>query len=115
LDEDLRGILWPYLVRHNARGIDAIDIVRVGDLPDLPLGSADPDILIWCERNDRILVSHDKGTAPGHLRAHLGSGRHSPGLFLVRDIAIAQIVSFLVLVAHATGPEEWRDAHVFIP
>jgi hypothetical protein len=38
LDEDLRGLLWRYIVKYNARGVDLIDIVRVGDFDDLPLG-----------------------------------------------------------------------------
>ena len=41
LDEHLRGPLWRAVQRHNARAEDPIDVVRVGDLPDLPLGSDD--------------------------------------------------------------------------
>jgi len=42
LDENQRGVLWHVIQRHNARGIDPIDTVRVGDTPDLPLGTDDP-------------------------------------------------------------------------
>jgi hypothetical protein len=38
LDEHLRGPLWRAGQRHNARAEDPIDVVRVGDPPDLPLG-----------------------------------------------------------------------------
>jgi len=71
LDEIQRGLLWRAVIRHNQAGVCPLDVVRVGDLPDLPLGSADPDILLWCEREDRILVSFDKATLAGHLANHL--------------------------------------------
>ncbi len=57
LDENQRGLLWRAVVRHNQRGLHVLDVVRVGDPSDLPLGSIDAEILLWCEREDRILVS----------------------------------------------------------
>ncbi len=57
LDENQRGVLWHVIQRHNARGIDPIDTVRVGDLPELPLGTEDPVILRWAQREQRILVT----------------------------------------------------------
>lgn len=86
LDEHLRGDLWDYIVAHNAGGGSPIDAVRVGDPPDLPRGSADPDILIWAVAHGRIVVSRDFRTMPGPLAAHLAAGRHSPGLALLRTI-----------------------------
>jgi hypothetical protein len=115
LDEDLRGVLWRYIVRHNARGADLIDIVRVGDFDDLPLGTKDPEILIWCELNDRILVSHDKSTSPVHVRDHLAAGRHCPGILVVRDVHPVAVVEFLATAAHASEPEEWADRYFYIP
>jgi hypothetical protein len=50
LDEHLRGPLWLAILRHNSQGGLPIDVVRVGDSPDLPLGSTDLDILLWAER-----------------------------------------------------------------
>src|SRR5262249_33503352 len=49
LDEDLRGVLWRAIQRHNRTDPKPIDAVRVGDLPDLPLGTPDPDILAWAD------------------------------------------------------------------
>jgi hypothetical protein len=84
LDENQRGPLWRAVTRHNQAGLHLLDVVRVGDSLDLPLGSTDPEILLWCEREDRILVSFDKATLAGHLRDHLETGHHSPGIFLLR-------------------------------
>ncbi len=47
LDENLRGrALWQAIQQHNARGANTLDIVRVGDPPDLPLQSQDSAILL---------------------------------------------------------------------
>src|SRR5262249_19224891 len=116
LDENLAGRLWSALMRHNARGIDLVDAIQVGDPPDLPRGSQDPDILIWAEAEDRILVSEDLSTLPIFLTNHLEAGRHSPGIFLIRHgSALKEVVDFLVLAAHASEPWEWADRCQFIP
>lgn len=115
LDEDLRGPLWRYIVNHNTRGLDVIDVVRLGDFDDLPLGTQDPDIIRWCERHDRILVSHDRSTTPVHLRDHLAAGFHCPGIVLVRDVNPSAVVAFLATAAHASEPSEWQDRYFYIP
>jgi hypothetical protein len=116
LDEHLRGPLWSAFQRHNSRGQWLLDVARVGDFGDLPLGSADPDILLWAERSDYLLVSRDKSTMPTHLAAHLALGRHSPGvLLLVKSASIADVIEFLTLVAHASDAGEWKDRIQYIP
>ena len=72
LDENLRGKpIWHALRRSFVAGPVAIDTVRVGDPPDLPLGSTDPSILIWAQAQDRILISGDVQTLPLYLAQHL--------------------------------------------
>jgi predicted nuclease of predicted toxin-antitoxin system len=114
-DENLRDRLWSAVAQHNAQG-PPINAVQVGDPPDLPLGSQDPDILIWAEREDRILVSQDLSTLPNFLSDHLQAGHHSPGIFLIRrGTTLREVVEFLVLAAHASEPWEWSDRCQFIP
>jgi hypothetical protein len=115
LDEDVRGPLWRHILRYNARGIDPIDVIRVGDSDDLPLGILDPDILLWCEANNRVLISHDRSTTPVHLEDHLASGHHCPGIMLVRDVRLADVVAFLSAAAHASEASEWQDRYFYIP
>jgi hypothetical protein len=116
LDEHLRGGLWQAIQTHNAGGVHPLDVVRVGDPSDLPLGAADPDILLWAERQGRLLVSRDEGTMKTHLADHLRAGRHSPGVFLIRrNSTRAEVVSFLVAAAYASDSAEWRDLFVYIP
>jgi hypothetical protein len=116
LDENQRGPLWRAVVRHNQTGVYPLDVVRVGDPPDLPLRSLDPDILVWAEREERILVSFDKTTLAGHLAKHLQTGHHSPGIFtLRRGSRLADVVNHLALVAYASDAWEWQDRIEFIP
>jgi hypothetical protein len=116
LDEHFRGRLWHAIQRHNASGAYPIDAFRVGDPVDLPLGSLDPDILLWAERNGYVVVSFDKGTMPGHLAKHLQAGNYSPGVYLVRGNAtIPQVVDYLILAAYTTDPALLRDHYEYIP
>jgi hypothetical protein len=117
LDEQLRGgALWHAVQRHNAAGVDVLDITRVGDPADLPIGTSDPDLLLWTERADRILVSLDKRTLPAHLAAHLQAGGHSPGVLIVRPgSTTAQVLFALILIAYAGDPIDYRDRIDFIP
>jgi hypothetical protein len=101
LDEHLRGILWRAVRRHNIAGIEPIDVTRIGDPPDLPLGTPDADILLWVERESRILVSWDASSMPGYLANHLRAGHHSPGVFVIRKrVALPHVVDFLVYAAY---------------
>ena len=110
LDEHLRGALWHALQRHNATGVDVVDVARVGDPADLPLGTLDPNLLLWAEREGRVVVSRDWNTMPSHLFDHLRTGRHSPGVILLRaGHSMTEMVSSLVLAAHAGNATDFQD------
>ena len=119
LDENVRGGgLWQALGLHNARGSFPVAVLRVGDPPDLPLGSKDPDILKWCELEDRILVSLDRSTVPRDLALHLQAGGHSPGVFLILKnsksprswrpwcLPVMPAIRLLFRIASSTSPEQ---------
>ncbi len=115
LDENVRGLLWQSIHRYNRRTPFPIDAVRVGGTPDLPLSVSDPELLLWAEREECIIISTDVRTMPDHFRAHLAAGHHSPGLFLlVGGINLFTLLDWLSLAAHASDPEEWRDRIEFI-
>jgi hypothetical protein len=111
LDENLRGgALWRAIRQHNAAGADLLDVVRVGDPSDLPCGSDDSAILLWAEREARILVSLDRQTIPAHLTNHLKAGQHCPGIILIRPHAtLANVLSYLVAAAYAADPGGYQD------
>jgi hypothetical protein len=116
LDEHLRGPLWSAIVRHNVRGGVPIDAARVGDPPDLPLGSDDPTVLLWAEREGRILLTEDVHTMPGHLARHPQSGHHLPGVFVMSaGLSIKAIVEHLELVAHAGDAGDYENTITYVP
>jgi hypothetical protein len=96
-------------------GVYSIDVLRVGDPPDLPLSSKDTQILTWAERANRIIISRDERTLAAHLIEHMSSGRHSPGVFLARGVRLELLIDFLVCAAHASEAGEWQDQMTFIP
>lgn len=117
LDENLRGPLWSALVRHNARAQGLpIDVVRVADLPELPLSTKDDEILLWCEREERILLSVDYVTMPGHLMRHLQAGLTMPGILLIRpEHPISEVVRIIEMISHVGIPEDYRNQCSYIP
>jgi hypothetical protein len=117
LDEHLRGGgLWQAVGQHNSFGKDSIDVVRVGDPADLPLSTQDLDILLWAEREGRILISQDKKTLAVHLSQHLSANHQSPGVFLIRPSAtILQVIDYLVLASHAGDPAYFENRIEYIP
>lgn len=115
LDENLRGPLWSAVQRHNARGEDVLEAERVGDDPELPLGTTDGDLLLWCEREGRILVTLDRDTMTSHLQQHLADGRRVPGVLCVRPRRpIPEVLEFLVLAAYAGEPHEYENRIEYI-
>jgi hypothetical protein len=116
LDENLRGPVWDALLKHNwVRPSEAVDVERVGDPADLPRGTLDPEILMWAEREDRVLLSHDKASLPGHLNDHLTGGHHVPGILIIpRGVRMKKLVPELILMAHANLPGEYIDQIVYV-
>jgi hypothetical protein len=48
-----------------------IDILRIGEPNTLPFGSLDPDVLVYLERSQRLLITDNRASMPEHLN---GSG-----------------------------------------
>ncbi|MFI5387515.1 MAG: hypothetical protein ACHQ50_15510 [Fimbriimonadales bacterium] len=115
LDENLRGAPWWAIQHHNLHGVDWIDALRVGDPSDLPLGSDDPFILLWAEREGRVLVSFDRSSLPVHPKDRLAAGHGSPGIFLIRpQCRIPHLIAFLSLAAYAGDEAQWVDQITYI-
>lgn len=106
LDEDI--------VRGIRRLQPAIDILTAAE--GGVIGLADPEVLRICYAADRILVSHDMRTMPGHLQAHLAQGLESPGIFIVsRRRGIRAAIEEIHLIWSASEHEEWRNQLVRLP
>ncbi len=116
LDEHLRGKLQQAIAQHNARGTDVIDAIAIGDPPGLPLGTSDSDILVWAERQRRLLLTRDVRTMPVYFVQHLQAGHRSPGLLVLRaGFSLSAVVAALALIAHAGNSADYVDQIEFIP
>lgn len=109
-DADFSGKIVGGCVRREP-SIDFLSAHRAG-LARVP----DPQVLAIAAEQDRILVTHDRHTMPGHFGDFLAAGGTSPGVFVVsQDAPITEVIEALVLVWAATDPEEWRDRIVQLP
>lgn len=92
-----------------------VQIVGVGSAP--PLRTQDPDVLVWIEENDLILVTDNRRSMPVHLRRHLAAGRHVPGILTVRQRIVdwRTILADLALVWNAAVPDDFRDRIDYLP
>ena len=89
---------------------------RVGRLEAPPRGTLDPEILLWCEANDFVLVTKNRASMPVHLREHLQAGRHVPGILILSNkLALGETAEDLYLIAVASQPEEYADLIRHLP
>ncbi len=112
LDENMDRAIQRQLRRLNA----SIDVVLVGDAEVPPRGTSDPDILMWIEDNDYILVTRNRKTMPKHFKEHLAAGRQVPGVLCIRkSVAMTELINMLYLIWYASDAEEYHDKLTFIP
>ena len=70
----------------------------LGARDDGVIGLADPEVLAIAARSDRILISHDRKTMPGHF-ARFRETQSSPGLIIVpQDLDVGAAIEDLLLV-----------------
>jgi hypothetical protein len=88
----------------------------VGD-PGVPLrGTLDPEILVWCEENQFILITNNRKSMPVHLADHLAEGRHIPGILILgADLSVGENLEELILIAEAAFDDEFCDQIVNLP
>lgn len=93
-----------------------ITVWCVGDAGAPSLGTNDPEILIWCEAYNFVLVTDNRRSMPAHLQDHLSAGRHVPGIFVLRpDLSMGETIDELVLSWEASLPNEFRDQIRYLP
>lgn len=112
LDENMERAIQRQLQRLNP----GIDVRLVGDAEVPPRGTPDPDILMWIEHNNYILVTRNRKTMPKYFNAHLTAGGQVPGVFCIRkSVTMGALIDLLYLIWYASDAEEYRDRLVFIP
>jgi hypothetical protein len=60
---------------------------------------SDPDLLTYAQMHDRIPLTHDLNTMPGHFKpfvSQLLAGEHTPGIIYAdQDLPIGQVIDDL--------------------
>ena len=112
LDEHMPPAYQVQLLRQEP----SLVVWRIGTPGAPPRGTLDPEILLWCEANNFILVTNNRKSMPVHLADHLAAGRHIPGILtvdIIRDMA--RNLDDLLLAALAAEPDEYADRIVYLP
>jgi hypothetical protein len=95
-------------LRRNYPEMDLLTLQEAG-----LLHTPDPRLLEETQRLDRILLSHDTHTMPGHffaLLARLPGGQHLPGVLLVaQEAPLGRAIEWIAEVWGASRHDEWRD------
>lgn len=88
----------------------------VGQSEAPPLSAPDPILLAWIEEHQCLLVTRNRASMPGHLRDHLTTGRHVPGILIMpRRLTPWQVADELHLIWGASRPGEYQDQIVYLP
>lgn len=78
-------------------------------------GLTDPQVLAISAEQNRILVTHDRETMPGHFKNFIARGT-SPGLLVVsQNLAIRDTIEQILLIWSATDATEWINKIGFLP
>lgn len=112
LDENVSGRLDRALRRLGT----GVEVLRVGHEGAPPVGASDPDLLQIAEASGSAIVTCDRSTFPDHAAAHVASGRHTFGAFVIRyRAALGHVIDDLLLIVAASEPGEWRDQVTLLP
>ena len=112
MDENLDPIYQTQLRRREP----ILTVWAIGD-PNTPAkGTLDPEILIWCEKHNFILVTNNRRSMPVHLADHLAQGNHIPGIFQLNpNMSVGETLEELVLAALASLEGEYCDRISYLP
>ena len=112
LDENVSS----YIQNSFAQFAPDMALFVIGQSGAPPKSTLDPDILVWIEENDCLLVTNNRSSMPGHLMDHLTQGRHIPGILqLPRQMNVRAIVDDLLLIGGASYPGEFQDQIIHLP
>ncbi|HEY1011915.1 MAG TPA: DUF5615 family PIN-like protein [Herpetosiphonaceae bacterium] len=93
-----------------------LDVLRVGDPGAPPTGTLDPDILRWLEQEQRLLVTNNRVSIPGHIADHAAEGGQHWGIVWVRlDVGYGRLAEEILLLWEVYEAEEWIDRTEWIP
>ncbi len=94
-----------------------IDVLAVGDPEAPPKGTLDPEILLFLDQSQRLLVTNNRRSIiEQHLPAHLGAGGQSWGIFWVRrGTTFRELAEELHLIWENSEAEDWTGRYLTLP
>lgn len=93
-----------------------IDVLRVGGSSAPVLSTLDPNLLLFCEHEQRALVTENRSTMPVHKQTHLAARRHHWSIFKLRGgYGMGVYLAELQLIWEASEAEEWIDQSRYLP
>ena len=112
LDENVDDSIRKGLHRH----WPDIIVWRLGEPAAPPIGTLDPDILLWCEANHFSLVTNNRDSMPSHLRDHLAAEHHVCGIFTLNpNMSVGATIEQLALIWGTSEPDEYADQTNYLP
>lgn len=79
-------------------------------------GMPDPGVLLYCEREERVLVTHDRRTMPRHLRDHLAAGHLCPGVIIVpQAMPVGAAIDQILIIWASVSASEMRNRIEWLP
>lgn len=79
-------------------------------------GTLDPEILLYCEAEHRMLVTDNRKSMPSHEADHFAAGQHHWGILTTsRHVPIGELALQLRMFWEASEAEEWRNRAIYIP
>lgn len=93
-----------------------LTVWMIGDPGVPPKSTLDPEIIVWCELNNFILVTNNRCSMPIHLAEHLEKNNHIPGIFVLRPKAsVREIIEDLIIIFQVGEPQDYQDCITHIP
>lgn len=110
IDQDLNQHILRGL-RRRVPTLDAVTAYEVG------LGEAsDPKLLAWAAAEERVIVTHDRKTMPGHAANRVAVGEKMPGVFVVpRRLALNEVIDDLEVIVTCSVAHEWESTVRYLP
>ncbi len=112
IDEDTSHVIRDGLRHHQPE----IEVRVVGSENAPPKSTPDDVILQFLGCEGFFLVTSNRSTMPGHLKAHLQKGGHVPGILLLHhSYDYGQVIETLQLIWGAGAPQDFQDQITRIP
>ena len=106
----------PFYFQQLRRRKPDIVVWSIGDPNTPPKGTLDPEILVWCEIHDFILVTNNRTSMPVHLKDHLQENGHVPGILILSPgMTIGETLDELILIAEYSFETEYQDQIIHLP